>query len=416
MNNFSHQLSNNNNNNNESLLINISPSNITNLTNNDQDSVYGQIATLENNVYIVWQESLGEKLPKKNYDIYFIKSEDNGETFDTPINISNNAGFSEHPQIAVSQNGIIFIVWADNTNSNNTEIMFTKSEDNGKSFSAPINISNNLKISNNVEISASNQSVYIVWQDSDRKTKEGNIIFKASLDNGNTFNDAIEISTNVTNSYPKINSYGDYVYLVWNNENNTKTLKDGNSGLFFVKSANRGNNFDKIIQIVDTNFGEAQLSANRDEVLVVWGGIHSKNIHNLYFVKSNDNGNSFTNPEIIFKNIAESNNNNNDKNYNEKLAKTINHPRNVELPINDPSFIVWQEKISENNEDILFMAANKQDKNNYYTKKILNISNNSGISECPSISVSGNNFYVLWEDINLGNHEIFFWKFFLYIY
>ena len=126
MNNFS-QLSKNNN---ESVLINIPPSNITNLTNNDQDSVYGQIATLENNVYVVWQESIGETLPKKNYDIYFMKSEDNGVTFDTPINISNNTGFSEHPQIAVSQNGI-FIVWADNTKSINTEIMFTKSEDNG---------------------------------------------------------------------------------------------------------------------------------------------------------------------------------------------------------------------------------------------------------------------------------------------
>lgn len=194
------------------------------------------------------------------------------------------------------------------------------------------------------------------------------------------------------------------MYLVWNSEN-TKTLKDDNSGLFFVKSSNRGHNFDKIIQIVDTNFGEAQLSANGDEVLVVWSGIHSKNIHNLYFVKSNDNGNSFTNPEIIFNNIAESENN---KNYNEKLATIINHPRNVELAINDPSFIVWQDKISENNEDILFMA-NKKDKNNY--TKILNISNNSGISECPSISISGNNLYVLWEDINPGNHEIFFWKF-----
>lgn len=124
-------------NNNESLLINIPPSNITNLTNNDQDSVYGQIAKLENNVYVTWQESIGEKLTKKNYDIYFMKSIDNGETFDTPLNISNNAEFSEHPQIAVSNNGIIFIVWADNTNSNNTEIMFTKSEDNGKSLVYP---------------------------------------------------------------------------------------------------------------------------------------------------------------------------------------------------------------------------------------------------------------------------------------
>lgn len=142
--------------------------------------------------------------------------------------------------------------------------------------------------------------------------------------------------------------------------------------------------------------------------MVVWGGIHSKNIHNLYIVKSNDNGNSFTNPEIIFNNIAESKNKNNNKYYDEKLAKTINHPRKVELAINYPSLIVWQEKISEGNEDILLMT-NEQDKNNF--TKILNVSNNNGISECPSIAISGNNLYVLWEDINPGNHEIFFWKF-----
>ena len=229
LNNFS-QLSKNNY---ESLVINIPSSNITNLTNNDQDSVYGQIAALENNVYLVWQESIGEKLPKKNYDIYFMKSKDNGETFDKPINISNNIGFSEHPQIAVSKNGI-FVVWADNTNSNNTEILFTKSLDNGTTFGEVRNLSNNLKNSNNVEISVSNQNVYVVWQDSDPKTKESNIIFKASLDNGNTFNDAIEISKKVTDSYPKINSYGDYVYLVWNSEN-PKTLNDGSQGYFLSK-------------------------------------------------------------------------------------------------------------------------------------------------------------------------------------
>jgi hypothetical protein len=123
-------------------------SNVTNITNNPRDSVYAQIVANDNNVYMIWEESVTQNPNEKNYDIFFKKSEDNGNTFSKPINLSNNPGFSEHPQIAVSKNGV-FIVWADNTNSNNTEVMFTKSEDNGKSFSTPINISNNLKISNN---------------------------------------------------------------------------------------------------------------------------------------------------------------------------------------------------------------------------------------------------------------------------
>jgi hypothetical protein len=42
------------------------------------------------------------------------------------------------------------------------------------------------------------------------------------------------------------------------------------------------------------------------------------------------------------------------------------------------------------------------------SKAIENLSNNKGISECPSIAVSNNNVYVVWEDDTTGNHKIFF--------
>src|SRR5215204_962291 len=116
-----------NNNNNNMIASDLVFSNVTNITNNSKDSVYAQIVANANNVYVVWQESVTQNSYENNYDIYFKKSDDNGNTFSKPINLSNNSGFSEHPQIAVSKNGI-FIVWADNTDSNNTEIMFTKSE------------------------------------------------------------------------------------------------------------------------------------------------------------------------------------------------------------------------------------------------------------------------------------------------
>ena len=108
---------------NNTLSTDFNFSNVTNLTNNALDSVYAQIAAVNNTVYIVWQESINDS--SNNYDILFIKSEDNGNTFSKPINLSNNTGFSEHPQIVVFKN-YIFIFCANNTNSNNTYIMFTK--------------------------------------------------------------------------------------------------------------------------------------------------------------------------------------------------------------------------------------------------------------------------------------------------
>jgi hypothetical protein len=381
------------------LNSNFNFSNVTNITNNPLDSVYAQIAAIDNNVYLIWQESITNNSNEKNYDIYFKKSGDRGNTFSKPINLSNNTGFSEHPQIAVSKNGI-FIVWADNTDSNNTEIMFTKSEDNGTTFSKVINLSNNSKNSNNVEISAFDENVYVVWQDIDHNNnnnKNSSIMFKSSLDSGNTFNDTIQLAINTNDAYPKVNSYQDYVYIVWNSENNSLSKDIENSGLFFIKSSDKGNTFENSIRIVHNNFGESQISVSKDEVLIGWGGLHAKNIKDIYFVKSDDNGTSFTDPYTIQVTKPEN------KNYS---FDKINHPTNVEIAYDDPSYIVWQDVISKENQDIFIANIT----NDFPSTKIVNLSNNTGISECPQIAVSNNHIYIVWEDITPGNHEILFIK------
>ena len=382
--------------NNDSRIVNYPNSNITNLTNNNEDSIYGQIEAFDNNVYVVWQESVSKSLPEHNYDIFFTKSEDNGKTFGTPINLSNNTEFSERPQIAASKNGI-FIVWAETINPNNKEIMFTKSLDNGKTFSNPINLSNNSKDSYNQEISAFNENVYVVWQDTDKKNNDTNgiIMFKSSTNTGNTFNNSIELINNTNSAFPKINSYGNYVYIVWNNENKK------NSGLFFVKSFDKGNNFDDIIKLSnDSNFGESQIAVKENEILVIWGGFLLKNIENIYYVKSSDNGKTFTDANTISEKIIKSNN----TNYDNELNDIIENPMNVEVTSKNFSYIVWQNSFSEQNEDILLLVDNHKDNSH---SNIFNLSNNSGISECPSIAISDNNIYVIWEDFTSGNHEIF---------
>ena len=395
-----------NNNNNKMRASDFVFSNVTNITNNTKDSVYAQIAANDNDVYVVWQESVTGNSYGNNYDIYFKKSADNGTTFSKPINLSNNTGFSEHPQIAVSKNGI-FIIWADNTDSNNTEIMFTKSVDNGTAFSKPINLSNNLQNSNNQEISAFNENVYIVWQNIDQNNNNNNknssIMFKGSIDSGNTFNDTIELATDTNDAYPKVNSFEDYVFIVWNSENNkisqdNNNNNNNNNGLFFIKSSDKGNNFENSIRIAHYNFGESQIAVNGNEVFIVWGGLYEKNINDIYFVKSDDNGTSFTDPYTIQEKVT--------KPESKVHSNKINHPTNVEITNNDPAYIVWQDKTSKENQDISITNI----KNDFQSTEILNLSNNTGISECPQIAVSKNYIYVVWEDITPGNHEIFFTK------
>jgi hypothetical protein len=282
--------------------------------------------------------------------------------------------------------------------------MFTKSEDNGTTFSKVMNLSNSLQTSNNQEISAFDENVYVVWQDIDQNSNQNSsIIFKRSIDSGNTFNDAIELANNTNNAYPKVNSYREHVYVVWNSEDSNSGSENGeNSGLFFVKSSDKGNNFENSIRIAHYNFGESQIAVNASDVFVVWGGLHAKNIKDIYFVQSDDNGTTFTDPYIISEKVTAITQSKNNANFTEKI---ITHPTNVEIAHNNPLYIVWQDKISEENQDI-FIASNI--KNDFQSANIVNLSNNTGISECPQIAVSKNYVHVIWEDITPGNHEIFY--------
>ena len=50
--------------------------------------------------------------PAGNFDIFFAASNNNGKSFGIPINLSNNPGFSLNPQIATSGNNV-YVTWED---------------------------------------------------------------------------------------------------------------------------------------------------------------------------------------------------------------------------------------------------------------------------------------------------------------
>ena len=110
-----------------------------NLSNNTGNSVNPQIATSGNNVYVTWHDDT----PAGNSDIFFAVSNNNGTSFGNPINLSNNAGVSSFPQIAAIGNNV-YVTWHDNTPAGNFDILFASSNNNGTSFGTPINLSNNI--------------------------------------------------------------------------------------------------------------------------------------------------------------------------------------------------------------------------------------------------------------------------------
>jgi hypothetical protein len=353
--------------------------NATNLTNNPMDSVYGQVAAWNSNVYLLWQDSIPSD--HTNYDIFIKKSNDNGTTFGSSVNLSNNSGFSEHPQIAAYDNNV-YAIWADDT-SGNREVLFTRSVDNGTSFDKIKNLSNNTSDSFNQEIAVFGDTVYVVWLDQSEEDDETNILLKASGDGGETFGRTVNISSNANQeTFPKVAAFEGSVYIAWNTADNLLDERD-NEGLFFVRSLDGGNTFDNIIKLNHENdFGELQIAAFDETVYVASGGLPSVDVNGVLFTKSNDGGRSFSEPVTIDEN-----------------GRFVNS-LNVEVSAYDErfSYVAAQVSVSGNEEILLLeMTGNN-------STKLLNLSNNPKISECPSIAIEGDNIYLVWEDMTPGNH------------
>ena len=407
-------------------------SNVTNLTDNPNDSVYPQVAASENNVYVVWEDSTTSDLSNNNYDIYIKKSADWGESFagnsnsiatgtaTEILNLSNNPGFSEHPQIGAYDEKV-HVACNENSLGNN-EILFARSIDNGTTFSEAINLSNTHNTnSRNLELSAFENNVYAAWLDEDEQGN-GIILFTASNDGGETFGNPITIARNVTTNndftFPKVAAYGNKVYIAWNVVDSRSTQGQGEimTDLLYVKSLNQGNTFSPPIKLNNNGekVGEAQLAAYNNVVYVVWASSPYDHItSNLFFIKSTDNGNAFSNATEVkndnFVNpsnveIVVVGNNNSEGNREESLSSSPSSQQVQELQL----YITGQVPLSDQNEEIFLVLSS--DNGDTFNQITTNLSNNSEFSECSSIAASANNIYVIWQDRTPGNNEALFTK------
>ncbi len=68
----------------------------------------------DNQIYIVWVDCRNDPTCETDTDIYFARSTDGGQSFDTAFRVSEDgASFSNSPKIATDSSGNIYVVWHD---------------------------------------------------------------------------------------------------------------------------------------------------------------------------------------------------------------------------------------------------------------------------------------------------------------
>jgi hypothetical protein len=381
----------------QSTSNNIQSGSNFNVSNNTGDSVYPAIAASGNNVYVVWQDDyLGQSVSydRKNYDIFFKRSTDGGKSFENITNLSNNVVLSGRPIITAFDNNV-YIVWMEDT-LENKQIWFRKSTNNGSTFDQPLHLSSGHRIKDSIipmAIAAFGNDVYVVWRQLVEDGKTGSVLFKASTDTGNTFGETMEISDNaVYSTSPKIAASNNNVYVVWDVRHSEGEKSNKSEGIFFAQSFNNGITFRNETKLNgNKEFGEPQVAAHSRQVYVAWAGSvynPQQSMGDIFLTLSFNNGNTFAETIPINTGFMDS--------------------ENVELAITKGRIdAVWQDRITGNGEIFHKRSLNNEPS---FLKAAKNLSGTEGLSECPSIAVSGNTTYVAWEDSTYGNHEIFLKK------
>jgi hypothetical protein len=366
----------------------------------DSDS---QIALSGNNVYVTW------KAPKfifgdKNTDVFFAASNDSGQKFGTPINLSNNPHDSDGPKIAISGNNV-YAVWADGTPNNHDfrkDVFFAASNDSGQKFGTPINLSNNtIDIDSKVlDIAGSRDDVYVTWRDNifDRLNNNvhTDVFFAASNDSGQKFGTPVNMTAMVGNDV-KIAVSGNNVYAVWVD---WVDIHGGNRGIFFAASNDSGQTFSTPINLSNNTRDSVlpQIAVSGNNVYAVWFDRVNMPIpggnRGVFFVASNDSGQKFGNPKRLSNNTGN------------------NTVSGVQMAVSEKKvYAVWADGTPNDHDfrkNVFFVASN--DSGQTFSTPI-NLSNNTRDSVLPQIAASGNNVYAVWVDwvdIHGGNRGVFF--------
>lgn len=147
------------------------------------------------NINVTWMDRLVPDDPL-SYEIMFSRSTDGGQTFSPPLNISNTAGQSVESDISLDPQGNINIIWTDQGSQvyPAPHYVFYSRSTNGVEFSDPINFGDlfswlgSSQQGPRIKVD-SEGNINIVWK------RDRNTYFSRSTDEGQTFS----IPQNISN-------------------------------------------------------------------------------------------------------------------------------------------------------------------------------------------------------------------------
>jgi len=305
-------------------------------------------------------------------------------TFGDTINISENPGSSNSPQLAISENGNVYVAWIDDSDGPvDTFFSYLSSGDDG--FGTPINLSNTSASSFGVGISVSAENVYVVW------SEDGEIFLAHGQQDGDgsvSFGSPQNLSNSTGNSEsPAIASFDGAVYVAWEESKVGSSKPD----IHFIAGQQAGKNFGMPVNLSNnTGFSSnARIAIASTNVYVAW---------------DDDTANPGNEQDIIVRGSV-------DGGLSFGTEATFNTPggflvlSNI-LPVGaDSLYLLGDDSI---NADVFFVTGTIDSGGDFALENPENISSNEGFSSQSEFVVSNDgNIHVVWIDDSNGLNDVF---------
>ncbi|MDI6689748.1 MAG: S-layer homology domain-containing protein [Actinomycetota bacterium] len=348
----------------------------TNISQNSSSSRNPILAMGSSNdfIHMVWTDNISG-----NDEIYHRRFD--GTTWSSPINISNTSGSSDEPSIAIDSSGNVHVVWMDYL-VNNYEICYAKF--NGASWSSPPqNISNTRAISCSPSIAVdAGGNIHVVWD-------ESNDVYYTKFD-GTSWGDRVKISTlhrPAEGAKPSIaaDKYGN-VHVVYRRD--FLVQRDPpvyNYEICYTKFDGTSWSTPENISYTPTAepSKEPAITTDRDgNVHVVW----QKLVANYEIYYREFDGTSWGSISNLSK------------------TSTPSYCPSIATDKDGNLHVVWHEETASTNREVYYKKSNGTS-----WSSVVNLSNNSGRSENPSIVVdAGANPHIVWQDSTSGNWDVYY--------
>lgn len=337
------------------------------------------------NRFIVWYD----KTPG-NYDIFFRRSADNGATWQATKNLSNNVGDSFFPEIAVSGPNV-YVVWLQRDAGGNLEDVFLRrSTDNGATWKPIVKITSIGTVGTIPQVIASGGNVYVVWEQAD-----GEIYLRRSADNGATWKPIFNLSSNPGESRDeKISVSGPNVYVVWYQLNSERTQSD----IIFRRSTDNGATWKAKVNL--SKIGQVSfpsLAVSGPSIHVVWiqdDPATDSGWDQVFIRSSADMGSTW--------------------NAAENLTSADVDIFNPVIATAGPNvYVLYEEDVSggccDAFSDLLFLASSDNGATWEPVETLAtNVRRNGG--DDPSLLALGPKVYLIWTDASLSSGQLFFRK------